>query len=35
MSVDPQGFLLWDDREHVALPEQAAPILMEDCVVIS
>ncbi|MEZ6185223.1 MAG: hypothetical protein R3F62_09475 [Planctomycetota bacterium] len=35
MPADPQGFVLWDAREHVATPEQAAPIVMEETVIIS
>lgn len=35
VQADPQSFDLWDARENVATPEEAAPIQMEECVVIS
>jgi len=35
VNADPQGFNLWDDRETIAVPEEATAIDMDTCVVIS
>ena len=35
VNADPQGFNLWDDRDQIAVPEEAAPLVLDSAVIIS